>query len=260
MADSKHGVMFRVPLLHRYMMMRVLLALLVVTAVQVCATRRRPPFNLNGLVGCGFDPDDSKPSVVPIVPLVPNEPDQFWLPQKIAVLPPRGIVYYKELEDIYMDLYGISINSNLTTVVPPEDRSVPFARTPRRPILVDPNQRERLISDFPIEVTAEEAAQMLATANMLARCDENMMFEWVKLPDYYYPPYALAGRCSDAQRCAIPASAGFRCAPDTQNVQLVDILRWDCCYAMIDKWWMRRCGWRHVQFPTIIHCTCKCTN
>ena len=96
-----------VPLVHRHMMMKVLLAALVVTVVQVCATRRTPPFSLDKIVACGLDAEDEKPSVVPFIKIEPNELDKNWLPEPIAVDPPRGIIHYQLLEHEYIDRYGM---------------------------------------------------------------------------------------------------------------------------------------------------------
>lgn len=236
--------------------MRVLLAVIVVAAVQVCATRRRPPFTLNNLVACGKDADDGKPSVVPTIPIVPTDLDKFWLPRRINVDPPRGNVDYKMLEDEYVKRYGMSFNSSLSAVVVPpgEDGVISYklSRTIKRPALVrGPNANDPNFFNSSI---------IFANLNGLGICDSEIVFEWVQLPEYYFPGYVLTGRCtSTTPSCAFPPDTGKRCAPDAEDTQLVDVLSWDCCYALVDKWWIRRCGWRHVRVPTIIHCACKCS-
>ena len=238
-------------------MMRILLAVIVVTAVQVCATRRRPPFILNNLVACGKDADDDKPSVVPTIPIAPTDLDKFWLPQSIAVDPPRGNINYQLLEAEYMKRYGIPFNSSLSAVVipPGEEGSIDYKLT-RRPVPVVLYPDSPPINQDPdLQAQATEFARL----NNLGRCDETITFEWVRLPDYYFPPFALTGRCVPATpSCAFPPDAGYQCSPNVRDTQLLDVLRWDCCYALVDKWWMRRCGWRHVRVPTIIHCACEC--
>ena len=237
-------------------MMRVLLAVLVLTTVQVCATRRRLPFNANKIVTCGLDAVDEKPSDVPIIPIVANAPDQFWPPESISVRPPTGSIYYKELEEQYMDLYGVSFNSTFTAVVPPPD--IQFTREPiMSEQLIDGELINRTTDD--LTRTYGQVAQELVRLNNLLRCDLDIVLEWMKLPDYYYPPYVVAGRCVSPQPCGYPPDAGYRCQPDTRNTLLVDVIRWDCCYVMIDRWWMRHCGWRHVQIESIIHCSCRCS-
>ena len=239
-------------------MMKALLAALVVTAVQVCATRRTPPFSLNRIVACGLDAEDEKPSVVPFIKIEPNELDEVWLPESIAVDPPRGIIHYQLLEEEYMKLYGMGFNSSLSAVVipPGEMGAIPYklSRTPNAAPLFDPR------FEVPGFETFVDNAAEFARLNGLGRCDDEIEFTWVKLPDYYYPPFVLSGRCtSTTPSCAFPPDAGYKCTPDTEDMQFVDVLRWDCCYVMIDRWWMRRCGWRHVRVPTIIHCTCDCS-
>lgn len=242
-------------------MMRVLLAVLVVTAVQVCATRRRPPFALNKIVACGLDADDEKPSIVPIIRIAPNDLDKAWLPEPIAVDPPRGNIHYHELEQEYMDLYGIPFNSSLTTVVIPPDEMGGIEYKLSRTTDLDPPFNPELDRSSPFFAPFIQSVEMFAEQNRLGRCDEDIEFMWVKLPNFYFPPFVLTGRCSSSTRsCAFPPDAGYKCTPNTENIQLVDVLRWDCCYVMIDRWWMRRCGWRHVQVPTIIHCNCKCSD
>ena len=221
-------------------MMRVLLAMLVLTTVQVVAIRRRPPNDRDMLATCDEDAVGEKPSKVRIIPIVPNAPDQFWHPEPVLQVPPTGDINYQALEEQYTKLYGVSFNSTLTAVVPPAN--VQYSR-------------ETIMPTPPIE----QFKQDLISLNNLLRCDLDIVLEWMKLPEYYYPPYVVAGRCSGSQRCGYPPDAGYRCLPDTVNTLLVDVIRWECCYVLIDRWWMRHCGWRHVQIQSIIHCSCSCS-
>lgn len=235
-------------------MMRVLLAMLVLTTVQVCATRRRPPSDINKLVTCGRDAVGEKPSDVRIIPIVPNAPDQFWRPESVSEIPPTGHIEYKYLEEQYMNLYGVSFNSTFTAVVPPDD-----VQYSREPIMSEQLIDEDLLNRTVDGTTYGQVARDLVGLNNLLRCDLDIVLEWMKLPEYYYPPYVVAGRCVMPQPCGYPPDAGYLCLPDTVNTLLVDVIRWECCYVMIDRWWMRHCGWRHVKVESIIHCACSCS-
>lgn len=241
-------------------MMRVLLAILVLTTVQVCAKWPRLPSTPNNLATCGSDAVGQKPSDVQIISPVPSAPDQFWRPPPIFVKGPIGHIFYKRLEEEYTKLYGVPFNSTLTTFDPQSD--VQYSREPiSTELLIDSRLANRNVTNpDAIITTYGDAARELVRLNNLLNCDMDMVLGWMKLPEYYHPPYIVSGRCvTPPQTCGYPPDAGYKCQPDTVNTLLVDVIRWDCCYVMIDRWWMRHCGWRHVKVHSIIHCSCSCS-
>lgn len=202
------------------------------------------------------------------IALVSDLDDVVWKPEPIVVDPPDG----QEDVTLLLEYLGDRYNSTLTRPTLPTGEIV-LTRADFQALFANPipgpsgdriGLPTRPNDDFydddgnVIQSAVNELRQFL-TDNDLGSggCSRDMMFMWSQLPEYYFPDFFLSGFCRNGT-CAIPEEAGHRCTPDTGSVEYVGGLRWDCCYNLVDGWYLRKCGWRDVEIPIVRNCLCSC--
>ena len=199
--------------------------------------------------------------------LVADRDDVVWKPEDIKVFHPAGQIDVKLLLRFLGDRYNESLTrpvqpasvfvsrsafaSIFTDPLPEFNDSVPL------PVSPNPEFYDRATGQ-PIPGVIENLKQWFRDNGLgTAGCNQRTMFMWSKLPAFYFPDFFLSGFCTN-DTCGVPEEAGHSCTPDTVNVVLVGALRWDCCFNLVDGWYLRECGWRDVEIPIVRGCRCSC--
>ena len=201
------------------------------------------------------------------VRLVPDRDDVIWKPEDIQVFHPAGQIDTQLLLNFLGDRYNDSLTrpvqpspvfvsrsafaSIFTAPLPEFDDRVALPVTPNDNFF-DPG------TGALIPGVLDSLKDWFRSAGLgTGGCNDNTMFMWSKLPDFYFPDFFLSGFCTN-DTCGVPEEAGHTCTPDTANIVYVGALRWDCCFNLVDGWYLRECGWRDVDIPIIRGCRCSC--
>jgi hypothetical protein len=95
-----------------------------------------------------------------------------------------------------------------------------------------------------------------AVVQLTDRCQVNAT--WTRLPHGQFFPQWISGAFCSGENCSF--FGGLKCNAVLREETLIPILvlRWDCCWSIVNRQFRWECGWRKVYIALIGQCTCSC--
>lgn len=222
---------------------------------------------------------------IPIIPIQPGEPGTVYLPVDSPFRSPLTGPISAYLKRILLDFLGKHHIERLTSVGDEFPRVEPSLPSVFLPLPESPPERENPVSsgaipggagttaapnkDYtedirltlqmlnPIRVDPADYEFIISVVTQLTdRCE--VMPAWRKLPDGQYFPQWISGAFCSGANCSLPEGLHCNAVLTEDSVVLLPILRWDCCWSIVNNQWRWECGWQKVKIQLITRCTCSC--
>lgn len=216
------------------------------------------PFPIDTILRCRR-PDSSSPDGIsdvptPLIPLVPGEDDQPWLPESVRFRPPPGTI---DAAWLVPALPGGGITEGVHFLDCSEEGNPamnPVGSGMLPPMVDTLNQSNLQLESLGFGANEQAVIRRFWGDVSFPDCD-GAIYEVTRLPNHYFPPCYAGGRCS-GESCSLPE--GQRCLPSPRNTLELPVFRWDCCWDYDGAVWRWACGMYRVNIQIISRCFCAC--